>query len=88
MTSNLDQSFSEIILPKTTYVFIGFIFGQLIDNFFSQPFIFSKSVKSHPLEIFIIILIFGSLLGIVGLVIAIPAYTSIKVIFKEFYTNV
>ncbi len=87
MTSNLDQSFSEVILPKTTYVFIGFIFGQLIDNFFSQPFIFSKSVKSHPLEIFIIILIFGSLLGIIGLVIAIPAYTSIKVIFKEFYSN-
>ena len=29
---------------------IGFIIGQLVDNFFSQPYIFSNSVKSHPLR--------------------------------------
>lgn len=84
MSSNLGASFSEVILPKTSYVMIGFVIGQLIDNFFSQPFIFSKSVKSHPLEIFLVIIIGGLLLGIIGMITAVPAYTAIKVILKEF----
>ena len=84
MSSNLGENFSEIILPKTTYVMIGFLIAQLIDNFLSQPIIFSKSVKSHPLEIFLVIIISGILFGIVGMIIAIPAYTAIKVVLKEF----
>lgn len=84
MSSNLGQDFSSVILPKTIYVFIGFIIGQLIDNFFSQPFIFSSSVKSHPLEIFLIIIIGGLLFGVVGMVVAVPSYTAIKVVLKEF----
>ena len=87
MTSNLGESFSEVILPKTTYVMIGFIIAQLVDNFFSQPIIFSKSVKSHPLEIFLVILIAGIIFGILGLIIAIPAYTALKVILKEFLSD-
>ena len=61
MTSNLGESFSDVILPKTFWVFIVFLIGQLVDNFGSQPIIFSKSVKSHPLEIFLVILITGKL---------------------------
>ena len=87
MSSFLGESFSEVILPKTTYVMIGFIIGQLVDNFFSQPFIFSKSVKSHPLEIFLIIIISGILFGVAGMIVAIPAYTAIKVILKEFLSE-
>jgi predicted PurR-regulated permease PerM len=87
MSSNLGENFSEIILPKTTYVMIGFLIAQLIDNFFSQPIIFSKSVKSHPLEIFLVIIISGILFGIVGMIIAIPAYTAIKVVLKEFLSQ-
>ena len=63
MTSNLEADFSTVILPKTVYVMIGFFIGQLIDNFLSQPLIFSNSVKSHPLEIFIVILAGGTLMG-------------------------
>ena len=87
MTSNLGQSFSEVLLPKTIWVSVVFIIGQLVDNFFSQPFIFSKSVKSHPLEIFLVILIAGILFGVVGLIVAVPAYTAIKVILKEFLSE-
>ena len=84
MTSFIDSDFSTVILPKALYVFIGLTVGQLIDNFFSQPLIFSKSVKSHPLEIFLVIIIAGLLFGVVGMVIAVPGYTAIKVILKEF----
>ena len=87
MTANLEADFSTVILPKSIYVMIGFVIGQLVDNFFSQPFIFSTSVKSHPLEIFIVILGAGMLFGTVGLIVAIPTYTALKVIFKEFYAH-
>ncbi|KJD36355.1 permease [Tamlana sedimentorum] len=86
-TSNLGESFSDFILPKTLWVIVVIVVGQLIDNFISQPVIFSKSVKSHPLEIFLVILIAGILFGIVGLVVAVPAYTAIKVILKTFVTD-
>jgi len=87
MSSNLGQSFSGVILPKTLYVMIGYGIGQLIDNFFSQPFIFSRSVNSHPLEIFLVILIAGFLFGPIGMVAAVPGYTAIKVILKEFMSD-
>lgn len=87
MTSNLGASFSEVIFPKTIYVVIGFLIAQFIDNTFSQPIIFSKSVKSHPLEIFLIIIISGILFGIIGMMVAVPGYTAIKVILKEFLSE-
>lgn len=87
MTSNLGASFSEVIFPKTIYVVIGFLIAQFIDNTFSQPIIFSKSVKSHPLEIFLIIIIAGILFGIIGMMVAVPGYTAIKVILKEFLSE-
>ena len=87
MTSFIGSDFQTVILTKTIFVMIGFLIGQLVDNFFSQPIIFSKSVKSHPLEIFLVISIAGVLFGIVGLIVAIPLYTSIKVILKEFLSD-
>lgn len=64
-----------------------FIATKLIDDFIMQPFIYSKSVKAHPLEIFLVILIAGEVGGIIGMVIAIPLYTLIRIIIKEFYSN-
>lgn len=87
MTSNLEADFSSVIFPKTIYVMIGFFIGQFIDNFLSQPMIFSKSVKSHPLEIFIVILTGGTLMGSTGMIVAIPLYTALKVIFKAFLSE-
>ncbi|NJX16325.1 AI-2E family transporter [Tamlana crocina] len=87
MTSHLGESFSDVILPKTFWVLLVFAIGQLVDNFGSQPIIFSKSVKSHPLEIFLVILITGILFGVIGLIIAVPAYTAIKVILKTFLSE-
>lgn len=87
MTSNIGADFSSVILPKTSYVMIGFLIGQLVDNFISQPRIFSQSVKSHPLEIFLVIIIGGLLFGITGMIIAVPGYTAIKVILKEFLSE-
>jgi len=66
---------------------IGYLIAQLIDNFLSQPLIFSNSVKSHPLEIFLVIMIAGILFGVVGMIVAVPTYTSLKVILKAFLSD-
>jgi predicted PurR-regulated permease PerM len=87
MISHLDQNFQYEVLPTTLYVMIGFWIVQLIDNNVSQPIIFSKSVNSHPLEIFLITLISGFLFGITGMIVAIPFYTMLKVIAKEFFPD-
>ncbi len=84
MTNDIGLGFEQHLLTKGLWVFLGYIFAQLIDNFISQPIIFSKSVKSHPLEIFLVIIIGGLLFGIIGMVLAVPVYTTIKVIMKEF----
>lgn len=87
MSSNLGEDFQSVILPTTIYVMIGYIIAQLIDNFLSQPLIFSNSVKSHPLEIFLVIMIAGVLFGVTGMIVAIPTYTALKVILKTFLNN-
>lgn len=85
MISNIGSDFQTEILPTTIYVMIGFWIVQIIDNNVSSPMIFSNSVNSHPLEIFLVILIAGSLFGILGMIIAVPVYTILKVIGKEFF---
>lgn len=88
MISNLGSDFQSEILPTTIYVMIGFWIVQIVDNNLSQPLIFSNSVKSHPLEIFLVILIAGFLSGILGMIIAVPLYTILKVIGKEFFPEI
>ena len=83
----MDADLQSVILPKTLYVFLGFLFTQFIDNVFSQPIIFSNSMKSSPLEIFIVTMVIGTLFGIAGMVVAIPAYTVLKVILKAVFPN-
>ena len=87
MISNIGQNFQEVMLPTSVYVMIGYLIAQLVDNFVSQPKIFSKATKAHPLEIFLVIIIGGLLFGIIGMITAVPIYTAIKVILKEFLSE-
>ncbi|MDL2319620.1 AI-2E family transporter [Alistipes sp. OttesenSCG-928-B03] len=58
-----------------------------LDDFVLQPALYSNRVRAHPLEIFLVILIAGSLAGVVGMLLAIPAYTVLRVFAKEFFNN-
>ena len=58
-----------------------------IDDFMLQPTLYSERVKAHPLEVFIVILIAGSAAGILGMLLAIPAYTVLRVFAKEFFSQ-
>ena len=72
------------LLIKVVGVFVG---GNMIDNMLLQTFIYSTSVKAHPLEIFLVILIAGNLLGIWGMILAIPCYTVLRIFAKEFFKD-
>ena len=60
---------------------------QLVDNFVYQPLIYSTSIKASPLEIFIVILLAGHIGGVVGMLVAIPSYTVIRVIASRFFPD-
>ena len=59
--------------------------AQLIDNLIYQPLIYSTSIKAHPLEIFIVLLMAGHISGTIGMLVAIPAYTVVRVIAIRFF---
>ena len=87
MTSNIGLDFQSEILSTSLWIMFWYLMAQLIDNFISQPLIFSKTTKSHPLEIFLIIIIGGLLYGVIGMITAVPLYTALKVILKEFLSD-
>lgn len=87
ISANLDLDFYTQMLPLILQVIAVFACMQMLDNFLLQPFIFSNSVKAHPLEIFLIILVGGQLGGILGMVLAIPTYTVLRVIAKVFLSE-
>ena len=63
------------------------LMAQFVDNYFVSPNIFSRQMNAHPLEIFIVTLVAGSCSGIVGMLVAIPAYTVLRILAKEFLYN-
>lgn len=87
ISSQVDVSFYSDILPDIFKVLGVFAVMQIMDNFILQPTIFGRSVKAHPLEIFIIVLIGAKLGGIGGMVLAIPTYTVLRVIGKVFFSE-
>ncbi|WP_420583307.1 AI-2E family transporter [Reichenbachiella sp.] len=74
------DQFTVIFMLKIVSVFSVV---QITDNVLLQPLIFSKSVKAHPLEIFVVIFAAASLAGIPGMIAAIPVYTIIRVSVME-----
>ena len=66
-------------------VFALMLAAQMIDNFIYQPLIYSTSIKAHPLEIFIVLLVAARIGGPVGMLVAIPSYTVIRVIASRFF---
>ncbi|MFP4025420.1 MAG: AI-2E family transporter [Thiohalospira sp.] len=87
MTTHLELPFYSELLPLLGWMLLVFIIVQVIDNVVFQPVIYSSSVNAHPMEIFIILLMAGSLFGITGMILAIPTYTIIRVFLKEFFNN-
>ena len=73
----------QVNLLSSLYMLAGlFLIVQLLDNIVFQPLIFSNSVGAHPLEIFLVISIAGTLLGIGGMIVAVPVYSIGRIIYN------
>lgn len=57
---------------------------QIQDNVLS-PIIYGKSLDVHPLTTVLLVLIGGDFFGIIGVLIALPVYMIIKIIFLRIY---
>ncbi|MFN0274380.1 MAG: AI-2E family transporter [Chitinophagales bacterium] len=87
VTTNLGADPNFDIGPLLLQLFILFQGVQLIDNFVSQPIIYSNSIKAHPLEVFFIVLVFGTLAGVPGMIAAMPVYAFFRIIAREFFSE-
>ncbi|MDQ3110686.1 MAG: AI-2E family transporter [Bacteroidota bacterium] len=87
VSSNLTLDFYSGLLPLIEKIILVFVLMNLTDGFLVQPFIFSKRVKAHPIEIFLVVLVAGTVAGIGGMIVAVPLYTIIRIIAKEFLSK-
>lgn len=74
---------SPIMLLKLVIVWTAV---QFIEGHFISPNIMGKTLKIHPLTIIFILLSAGNLLGVVGVILGIPAYAILKVLVSHLYT--
>ena len=64
---------------------VVFIVYQQIENNLIQPLIYGQTVQLHPLVVIVAILIGGSLLGILGALVAIPAAATVQSIVRDLW---
>ncbi|MBK3719734.1 pheromone autoinducer 2 transporter [Staphylococcus arlettae] len=73
---------SPIMLLKLIVVWTAV---QFIEGHFISPNIMGKTLQIHPLTIIFILLSAGNLLGVVGVILGIPAYAILKVLVSHLY---
>ncbi|RXZ78886.1 AI-2E family transporter [Paenibacillaceae bacterium] len=73
---------SPIMLVK---MIIVWTVVQLVEGKFISPQIMGKNMHIHPITIIFVILTAGNLFGILGIVLAIPGYAILKVVFTNLF---
>lgn len=68
---------------KGVILIVFFLIYQQIENNVLQPLVYGRSVKLHPLAVFLAVLAGGELLGILGALLAIPVAEVIRILFVE-----
>jgi len=88
LTTNLEAAdFLAEWLPLTAKMLGVFLTIQILDNLFFQPVIFSNSIKAHPLEIFLMVSVGYTFMGVGGMILAIPCYTVVRVMVTELWSE-
>jgi len=87
VSSALSDGLYDQVLNTALMVVGTFGITKLIDDFILQPVIYSRMVNAHPIEIFLVILMAGSLAGSTGMILAVPTYTVLRIVAKEFLSG-
>jgi predicted PurR-regulated permease PerM len=75
------------IMPIAIKTIVVMVASNMIDNSVFQPYFFGKSVEAHPVEIFLVIIAAGFIGGVFAMIVAVPAYTFLRIIAKEFFSE-
>lgn len=76
---------SPLMVLKTIIVMI---IVQQLDSYVVRPFILGRKMAINPLVIIMVVLIAGRLGGIVGILLAMPLFTVIKIVVSQLYETV
>jgi len=87
LANSLEMDVYTHTLPLMGKMLLVFWITQLLDNNIFQTVIFSNSVKAHPIEIFLVIVLAGSIAGVTGMIFAVPVYTVLRIIGKHFFSH-
>ena len=87
VTGVVSDGFYGAIGSTILGVFIGMLVVILLDNIVYGPLIQGKSVKAHPVEIFLVIIAAGSIGGIPAMIIAVPSYAFLRIVGEEFFSH-
>ena len=85
IVSGLPMDFNSEVVPLVIKILSTFVFVNVLDAILMQPNIYAKSVNAHPLEIFFVIILAGTFAGIPGMILAIPSYSFIRIVAREFF---
>lgn len=80
LTTLLVQGFDFAILT-----FIVIAITQIVDNAYLQPFLIARLVDQHPLIVIATTLIGAQLMGVIGMILAVPIYSVLKIILVKSY---
>lgn len=69
------------------YITIVYVFAQIVDMLFIVPLLVAKIVDLHPISVVVAIIIGSQLMGILGMIIAIPVASALKVISQAIFTH-
>jgi len=78
--AGLSQTGDFVLLPG---VLVAMGLTRVVDDIFFQPFFFSRAAQAHPLVILFVVLIGAQLAGIIGMLVAIPVATTVRVVAQQ-----
>jgi predicted PurR-regulated permease PerM len=74
---------ATVSIEKVLFVLIFFVLQQQLENHILVPKIMSRQVGVSPVTVIVSLLIGGSLLGVVGALLAVPTAAILQVIAAE-----
>ncbi len=78
------------IMPDTPSVFliiILYVVVQILDAFLFTPFFLGKATDLSPLTVIIMVLVGAQLMGLLGIILAIPITATLKVLLVDYYLD-
>lgn len=73
---------------KMLYVIIAIVIIQQIESLLISPAVMGRKMSLSPLAIILVILVAGRLAGLLGIILAVPGFTALKIIISHTYNYI